>query len=175
MTVCGTVESTIIINALPTIIADLHGGPTFIWIPNAYFLSSVAVLPLYAQMSNIFGRRYLLLIAVGLFILGCGLCGASTSIGMLIAARAIQGLGGGGIDMLSETIIMDLVPLRERSKYMSVVLVGGVLGASIGPFLGGVIVVTLGWRWIFYLNVCLAGGKPLHPCHHRCIHANEFL
>lgn len=90
MTFCGTVESTIIINALPTIVADLGGGPAYIWVPNAFFLASVAVLPLYAQMSNIFGRRHLLLIAVALFILGSGLCGGSSSMGMLIASRAIQ-------------------------------------------------------------------------------------
>lgn len=159
MALCGTVEATIIINALPTIVADLGGGSAYLWIPNAFLLASVAVLPLYAQLSDIFGRRYLLLGAVTLFILGSGLCGGATSMGMLIAARTIAGLGSGGIEMLVETVVTDLVPLRERSKYESLVLTGSMVGCTIGPFLGGVIVVKLGWRWIFYLNVILGGGE----------------
>ncbi|KAK4495771.1 hypothetical protein PRZ48_013039 [Zasmidium cellare] len=161
MALCGTVEATIIINALPTVVSDLGGGSAYLWIPNAFLLASVAVLPLYSQLSDIFGRRYLLLGAVSLFILGSGLCGAAKSMGWLIAARAIAGLGSGGIEMLVETVVTDLVPLRERSKYESLVLTGSLVGCTIGPFLGGVIVVKLGWRWIFYLNVILGGASLL--------------
>ena len=154
---CGAIEATIVINALPTIAAALGSGNLYLWVPNAFFLASVAALPLYAQLSDIFGRRILLLGAVSLFVLGCALGGASTSMTMLIVARTIQGLGSGGVDTLLETIILDLVPLRDRSKYMSIVAIGGTFGFTTGPFLGGLIVVNLGWPWVFYLNAILGG------------------
>ena len=114
----SAIEGTIITSALPTITKALGGGQSYIWVPNAYFLASVATLPLFAQASDIFGRRWLLLCAVALFTLGSGLCGGTSSMGMLIAARTVQGLGGGGINLLIETVVTDLVPLRERGKYM---------------------------------------------------------
>ena len=153
-----TIEGTIITNALPTITAALGGGNSYLWVANAYFLSSVATLPLYAQASNIFGRRNLLLGSVAIFVLGSGLCGGSSSMGMLIASRTIQGLGGGGISLLIETVVQDLVPLRERGKYMSVVLMCSTIGAAAGPLLGGVIADRTSWRWVFYINVPVGGG-----------------
>ena len=156
-----TIEGTIITNALPTITAALGGGNSFLWIANAYFLASVATLPLYAQASNIFGRRWLLLGAVSVFVLGSGLCGGSSSMGMLIASRTIQGLGGGGISLLIETVVQDLVPLRERGKYMSVVLMCSTVGAAVGPLLGGIIASDTTWRWVFYINVPVGGGMDI--------------
>jgi EmrB/QacA subfamily drug resistance transporter len=158
MSLCGSVEGTIVVNALPTIAAALGGsGNLYLWVPNAFFLASIAVLPLVAQLSDIFGRRNMLLGAVSLFVLGCALGGASTSMTMLIVARTIQGVGSGAVDTLLETIILDLVPLRERGKYMSFVSLGTTLGYAIGPFIGGLIVVNLGWPWVFYLNAILGG------------------
>lgn len=157
MSLCGSVEGTIVVNALPMIVAALGGGNLYLWVPNAFFLASIAVLPLYAQVSDIFGRRKMLLGAVSLFVLGCALGGASKSMTMLIIARTIQGLGSGGVDTLTETIILDLVPLRDRAKYLSYVSIGTTLGYIGGPFVGGLIVVKLGWPWIFYLNVILGG------------------
>jgi MFS family permease len=158
-----TIEGTIITNALPTITAALSGGNSFLWIANAYFLSSVATLPLYAQLSNIFGRRWLLLGSVAIFVLGSGLCGGANSMGMLIASRTVQGLGGGGISLLIETVVQDLVPLRERGKYMAVVLMFSTVGAAIGPLLGGVIATKTSWRWVFYINVPVGGGAYTTP------------
>ncbi|KAF2485971.1 major facilitator superfamily domain-containing protein [Neohortaea acidophila] len=154
----SAIEGTIITSALPTISSALQAGDVYVWVPNAYLLASVAVLPLYGQASNIFGRRFLLLASVALFTLGSAVCGAATSIGMLIAARAVQGLGGGGINLLIETVVTDIVPLRERGKYMAIVMLGSVVGASVGPLLGGVITSRTTWRWCFYLNVPVGGA-----------------
>lgn len=157
LSLCGSVEGTIVVNALPTIVAALGGGDLYLWVPNAFFLASIAVLPLFAQVSDIFGRRNLLLGAASLFVLGCALGGASNSMTMLIVARTIQGIGSGGVDTLTETVILDLVPLRERGKYIALVQIGTTLGYVGGPFVGGLIVVNLGWPWVFYLNVILSG------------------
>ncbi|PTB65895.1 MFS general substrate transporter [Trichoderma citrinoviride] len=149
----SAIEGTIITSALPTITNALGGGDAYIWVPNAYLLAQVAILPLAGQASNIFGRRHLLLAAVALFTLGGGLSGGASSMGMLIAARTIQGLGGGGINLLMETIVTDIVPLRERGQYMAIVGIGAVVGATLGPFLGGLITDHASWRWCFYINV----------------------
>jgi MFS family permease len=142
----SALEGTIITSTLPTIIESLGGGSAYIWVPNAFLISSVAVLPLFAQASNIFGRRNLLLGAIAIFTLGSGLCGGASSMSMSIAARTIPGFGGGGINLLVETVVTDLVPLRERGKYMSIVYLGATVGATIGPFLGGVITDRSTWR-----------------------------
>jgi hypothetical protein len=155
----SALEGTIITSALPTITEALGGGNAYIWVPNAFLLSSVAVIPLFAGASNIFGRRNLLLGAVAIFTLGSGLCGGASSMNMLIAARTVQGFGGGGMNLLVETVVTDLVPLRERGKYMSIVYLGATVGATLGPFLGGVITDQSSWRWCFYLNVPIGGGK----------------
>ena len=155
----SAIEGTIITSALPTIIADLGGGELYLWVANAFFLSSIATLPLYGQASNILGRRWLMLAAVALFTLGSGLSGGANTMKMLIAARTVQGLGGGGINMLIELIVTDLVPLRERGKYMAIVLIAGTFGAAVGPFIGGIITSNTTWRWVFYLNVPIGGGK----------------
>ena len=154
----SALEGTIITSALPTITEALGGGNAYIWVPNAFLLSSVAVIPLFAGASNIFGRRNLLLGAVAIFTLGSGLCGGASSMNMLIAARTVQGFGGGGMNLLVETVVTDLVPLRERGKYMSIVYLGATVGATLGPFLGGVITDQSSWRWCFYLNVPIGGG-----------------
>ena len=155
----SAVEGTIITSALPTISAALGGGDLYIWVPNAFLLAQVAVLPLFGQASNVFGRRLLLLGAVALFTFGSALSGAATSMRMLIAARTVQGLGGGGINLLIETIITDIVALRERGKWMAIVQIGATIGATLGPFLGGLITDHSSWRWCFYLNVPIGGGR----------------
>lgn len=158
ISLCGSVEGTIVVNALPTIAAALGGNNNlYLWVPNAFFLASIAVLPLVAQVSDIFGRRKLLLGSVSLFVLGCALGGASKSMTMLVIARTIQGVGSGAVDALTETVILDLVPLRDRAKYLAYVSIGSTVGYVGGPFIGGVIVVNLGWEWVFYLNAILGG------------------
>ncbi|KAI9037318.1 major facilitator superfamily MFS_1 [Aspergillus affinis] len=154
---CSAIEGTIITSALPTITATLKGGNAYIWVPNAYFLASIATLPLFAQASNVFGRRWLILGAVALFVLGSGLCGGSSSMRMLIAARTVQGLGGGGIALMINIIMTDIVSLRERGKYMALTQMAATIGAALGPFIGGVITSRSSWRWVFYINLPIGG------------------
>lgn len=160
----SAIEGTITTSALPTITRALGGGSLYIWVPNAYFLASIATLPLYAQLSDIFGRRWPFLVAVALFILGSGLCGGSSSMGMLIAARTIQGLGGGGMQLLNETVVTDLVPLRERGLFIALTMVAATIGAAIGPFVGGLIADRSTWRWVFWLNLPIGGCENSVLC-----------
>ncbi|KAI6084191.1 putative efflux pump antibiotic resistance protein [Hypoxylon rubiginosum] len=153
----SSIEGTIITSALPTITRALGGGNLYIWVPNAFFLSFIATLPLFAQVSDIFGRRWPFIIAVALFVLGSGICGGSVNMGMLIAGRTVQGVGGGGIQLLTETIITDLVPLRERGLYIALTMVAATVGAALGPFVGGLIADLTTWRWVFCLNLPIGG------------------
>lgn len=109
---------------------------------------SAAVQPLFGQLANIFGRRWLTMAIVALFTLGSGICGGASNGATLIAGRAIQGMGSGGINMIVDIIVSDLVPLRERGNYMALVLTVYFIGTSLGPFVGGAIVDTTTWRWV---------------------------
>jgi MFS family permease len=112
----AALDTAIVATVLPTISADLHSGALFIWAINGYFVGIAAVQPMYGQFSDIFGRRWPMLISVAIFALGSGLCGGANSTIMLIASRVVQGLGAGGIFSLVEIIVADLVPLRERQQ-----------------------------------------------------------
>ena len=146
-------DGTIIFTALPTIARDLDGQGEYIWLGNSYVLASTAIQPLYGQLSNIFGRRYPMIIAITLFALGSGIAGGAHAPAMFIAGRLVQGLGAGGMIMLVDLIVCDLVPLRERSTYLSSVLGACALGTLVGPVLGGAIVTRTTWRWAFWINL----------------------
>ncbi|KAH8748099.1 putative efflux pump antibiotic resistance protein [Diaporthe sp. PMI_573] len=154
-TFCSTLGSTIMPIALPTIVADLGGGTMYLWVANAFLLASLATLPLYAQIADIFGRRWPLLTALALFMLGSALGGGSSSSEMLIAARTVQGVGGAGINLLIEVVVTDLVPLRHRAKYLAAVMAAGSVAAAIGPFIG-VIASHLSWRWVIAFALLFA-------------------
>jgi hypothetical protein len=113
--------------------------------------------PLFGQLANVFGRRWPIIVSTALFVLGSGICGGASNIGMLIAGRVVQGMGSAGITVLIEVIIADLVPLRERGTYFSVVFGIIALGTALGPLFGGLIVDNTSWRWIFYLNYPVGG------------------
>ncbi|KAJ5712381.1 hypothetical protein N7493_008849 [Penicillium malachiteum] len=150
-------DTSIVATALPTISADLNTGALYIWAINGYFLKTAAVQPLFGQASDIFGRRIPMLVSIALFTLGSGFCGGAKNTAMLIAARMIQGLGGGGLFVMVDIIVADLVPLRDRQLYMSMVMGTFALGTFIGPIIGGAIVTDASWRWIFYINLPIGG------------------
>ncbi|KAJ5116063.1 hypothetical protein N7456_000411 [Penicillium angulare] len=153
----SALDTTILSTVLPTISKELNSEEMYVWAINGYFVSQTAVQPLYGQLADIFGRRWPMIFSVALFALGSGLCGGASSSDMLIAARVVQGLGGGGINVMTEIIVADLVPLRERQQIMGIVFTAFAVGTFIGPVVGGAIVDHTSWRWVFYINLPLCG------------------
>ncbi|KAH8178515.1 major facilitator superfamily protein [Sarocladium implicatum] len=153
----AAVESTVTSTALPSIVADLDAGSLYVWFVNAYFLTSAAFLPLFGQLADVFGRRWVFIVVVAIFTLGSGIAGGADSATMLIAGRAVQGIGGGGINLMIELVVSDLVPLRERGNYMALLFAFFALGTALGPFVGGIIVEKSSWRWVFWINLPLGG------------------
>ncbi|KAK8047156.1 hypothetical protein PG996_015220 [Apiospora saccharicola] len=168
-----SVESTVVSTALPSISGYLDAGENYVWFVNAYFLTSTACLPLFGQLADMFGRRGLTLCIVAIFGVGSGICGGASSTAMLIGGRAVQGIGGGGVNLMVQMIVCDLVPLRDRGRFMGVILAVFAVGTSIGPFLGGAIVEHTTWRWVFYINLPISGvalallGAFLRVSHQR--------
>ncbi|KAL4993119.1 MFS general substrate transporter [Aspergillus recurvatus] len=157
----SALDASVISTALPTIVRDLNSGDSYVWISNAYMLTMAAFQPLYGQMANIFGRRSLTILAVVLFGVGSAVSGAAKSTAALIAGRTIQGIGGGGINVLVDIIVCDLLPLRERPKYMGVIFSVFAVALSLGPVIGGLMTQRVTWRWIFYLNLPICGAALL--------------
>ncbi|KAI1419641.1 DNA repair protein RAD50 [Xylaria sp. FL1777] len=153
----SALENTVVTTSLPYIVTELQLGDNYVWVTNVFFLTSAAVQPLFGQLANIFGRKYITLIIVSLFTLGSGISGGAHNGATLIAGRAIQGMGSGGINMIVDIIISDLVPLRERGNYTAYVLLTYFIGTALGPYIGGAIIATTTWRWVFYINLPVGG------------------
>jgi EmrB/QacA subfamily drug resistance transporter len=149
----AALDSTIVATALPTIAGDLGGLNHISWVTTAYLLAQTVVTPLYGKLGDQFGRRIVLQVGLVIFLIGSALCGISHSFPELIAFRALQGLGGGGLLVSAQAAIGDVVPPRQRGRYQG--LFGAVFAVAtvIGPLLGGALTTNLSWRWIFYINI----------------------
>jgi EmrB/QacA subfamily drug resistance transporter len=151
----ASLDQMIFSTALPTIVGELHGVNHMLWVTTAYILASTIMLPIYGKLGDLVGRKSLFIGAIAVFILGSVIGGLSPDMAWLIGGRAVQGLGGGGLMILAQAIIADVVPARERGRYMGIM--GGVFALSsvAGPLLGGWYTEGIGWRWAFWMNVPL--------------------
>jgi EmrB/QacA subfamily drug resistance transporter len=146
-------ETTVVSTALPTVIGELQGVQLYAWVFSAYLLTSTATVPLYGRLADMIGRKPIFIIGVVIFLIGSVLSGAATSMPLLILFRAVQGLGAGAVQPIVFTIVGDLFSLEERARVQG--FFSAVWGSSslAGPALGAIITETIGWRWIFYINL----------------------
>ena len=174
----AALDQTIVSTALPTIVGDLGGLNHLSWVVTSYLLAATVSTPVYGKLGDMIGRKPVFLAAILIFLAGSMLSGLSQTMNELIAFRAVQGIGAGGLMVGAQAIIGDIVPPRERGRYMG--LIGSVFGvASVaGPLLGGFLVESLSWRWVFYVNmpigvlavVIVITRLHLHtPTHHHRI------
>jgi MFS family permease len=163
-----SLEGTVVITSLPFIVSDLAIGSNYVWVSNVFLLSrsdptptawnvaksdspctiSAAVQPLFGQFSDLFGRKAVLLASLALYMFGSGLAGGANTEEMLLGGRVVQGVGSGGLNTVAGIIVADLVPLRYRGIYESLLLMITTIGFSIGPFVGGALVEHSTWRWV---------------------------
>jgi EmrB/QacA subfamily drug resistance transporter len=168
----AALDQTIVATALPTIAGDLHGLSHLSWVVTAYLLASTISTPLWGKLGDLYGRKIFFQAAIVIFLIGSALAGLSHTMLQLIAFRAVQGIGGGGLLTGAQTIVADVVPARERGRYQG--LFGSVFGVTsvLGPLIGGFFVDNLSWRWVFYVNlpigvVALAVVAAVLPGHLR--------
>lgn len=184
-TFLAALDQTIVATALPTIVAELKGGQNYSWVGSAYLLASAALSSSFGKISDLLGRKFVLYPVIVLFLIGSALCGAAQSMTWLILARALQGIGGGGIFQMVNIVIGDIVPLEKRATF------GGYAGALwgiasiIGPLVGGAFTDHVSWRWCFFVNLPTGGialaflffTLHLNPPKHRKTfrqHVSEF-
>ena len=181
----ASLDQNIVATALPGIVSELGGLAHLSWVVTAFLVASTATTPLYGKLSDTYGRRALFFVAVGVFLVGSALCGLSQDMVQLIAFRAVQGLGAGGLITLAQTTVGDLLAPRERGRYQGLFTAVFAASSVAGPLLGGFITDALSWRWIFYINVPIGAvalfliatslRKPNQVIHHRIDFAGAAL
>src|SRR3954463_214491 len=149
----ASLDQTILATALPTIVGDVGGIDQLSWVVTAYLLAATVTMPLWGRISDLYGRKRLFQGAIVVFLAGSALSGAAQTIGELIAFRALQGLGAGGLMTLAMAIVADIVSPRERGRYQSYIQMVFVVASVAGPLLGGLFADQLSWRWVFYVNL----------------------
>ena len=149
----AALDQTIVATALPRIVGDFGGVDQLAWIASIYLLTSTAAMPIVGKLSDLYGRRLLFQISIVVFMLGSLMAGGSQTMGQLIASRAVQGFGAGGLIVLNFGVLADIVAPRERGRYQGYVASVWAVAAVIGPLLGGFFVDNLTWRWIFFVNL----------------------
>lgn len=177
----AALDQTIVATALPRIAQELHGLSEFSWVATAYLLTSGVSTPLYGKISDLLGRKKIFQFAILLFLTGSILCGLSQNMTQLVLFRAIQGLGAGGLMTLVMTIVGDVVPPRERGRYMGYLFAVFGVSSVIGPLLGGFLTDSLSWRWVFFVNVPLGAvafyevTRRLHLPARKLMHKIDYL
>ncbi len=151
----ASLDQTIFSTALPTIVGELNGVEHMLWVTTAYILASTIVMPVYGKLGDLVGRKWLFVAAISIFLVGSVMGGLADSMGTLIAGRAVQGLGGGGLMILALAIIADVVPARERGRYSGIMGAVFAVSSVAGPLLGGYFTDGPGWRWAFWMNIPL--------------------
>jgi EmrB/QacA subfamily drug resistance transporter len=149
----ASLDTTIISTALPTIAGEFNAFESFAWVGTAYIVTATIATPLLGKLSDIYGRRLIFQFAMAVFLVGSVLCGLAQSMGQLIGFRALQGLGGGAIQALAFAILGDILPPRERGRYIGYFTIAFAGAAIMGPLIGGFIIEHWSWPWIFYINV----------------------
>jgi len=149
----AALDQTIVSVALPRIVSDLNGLSSLAWVVTAYLLASTASTPIWGKISDLYGRKIMLQIAIVMFLAASFLAGASQTMEWLIISRGLQGLGGGGIMVLAMASIADVIPPRERGRYTGLFTATFAFSSVAGPLIGGFFVESLSWRWIFYINI----------------------